>query len=111
MNSTASVTEHRTQIYLPNWLYRQVKEKASKGDVSMAQFIRKILEKAVQEKRSKNDKNKEKTWEKFFSMAGIADIKIKDLSTRHDDYLADVSYEEMMEKRSYSQISPQKKRA
>lgn len=110
MNTNEPVTGHRTQIYLPESLHRNIKEKARKEDVSMAQVIRKIIEKEMQTEKSNKDKNKEKGWNKLFAMAGIAKSSIRDFSIRHDEYLGDALYEEMMEKRKRYRKTRRKKR-
>lgn len=99
MNTNEPVTGHRTQIYLPESLYRQIIEKANKNDVSMAKMIRSIIEKSIGQEEKKAKIDKEKAWKEFFNLAGIGKSNIRDLSTNHDKYLADDLYEEMMEKR------------
>lgn len=89
MNTNEPVTGHRTQIYLPISLYKQVKEKAQQEDISIAQFIRKIIEEEVEKKKTKQNQDKEKAWEKLFAMAGFIKSEPGDLSINHDKYLAE----------------------
>lgn len=100
MNTNEPVTGHRTQIYLPESLYRLIIEKANKEEISMASMIRKIIEKSIIKEEKKNKKNKDKAWKEFFRLAGIGDIGLTDISTNHDKYLGDALYEDMMEKRN-----------
>lgn len=111
MNTNEPVTGHRTQIYLPESLYRQIIEKANKEDISMAKMIRRIIEKSIgkEEKNAKMDKDK--AWKEFFKLAGIAKTNIKDISINHDKYLGDALYEDMMEKREKYMKNRRKRKA
>ncbi len=86
MQASQLVSQHRTQVYFPNDLYRAVKERAKKEDSSIAQVIRKAVEKEVAEEKHINQKEREKVWKEFMKAAGIGNSKLGDLSVHHDKY-------------------------
>ncbi len=74
----------RTQIYLPEELYREIGWLAKKEKKAKAQVIREAIEKKVEKKRG----NAGETLLKLAAMAKKYKWKgPKDLSTNHDKYL------------------------
>lgn len=97
MNTNEPVTGHRTQIYLPESLYRQIKESAQEEDISMARYIRKIIEKEISKTEKMDTQGKDNAWRDFFKLAGIGNSRIGDISINHDKYLAEALYDEYKE--------------
>ncbi len=95
--NTQPVSQHRTQVYFPAHLYRAVKEKAKKEDVSIAKIIRQAVEKEVGKEEHVNQMERDKAWEEFFKLAGIGKSREHDLSINHDKYLAEDLYNEHLE--------------
>lgn len=93
MPSLEPVTTHRSQLYLPASLYRKIKERIKEEDISMAEFIRRLIKKELRVKEIEKEKEKERAWQKFLAAAGIG-TGPKDLSYNHDRYLAESLWEE-----------------
>lgn len=70
----------RTQVYLPDELYQNIKLVAKKEKKSAAQIVRRALERELEEK-------KQTVGEAFLELSKIAAKGPKDLSTNHDKYL------------------------
>lgn len=49
---------HRTQIYFEENLFKEIKEQAQRLNISMSAYIRKTLQKDLQEKKNKPDTSK-----------------------------------------------------
>ena len=81
MLHTETVTDYRTQLYLPASLYKKIKEKSRQQDISMSKYIRAVLSQELNVSKSKKDK----AWDTFIKAAGIGKGP-KDLSYKHDDY-------------------------
>lgn len=85
MSNLEPVTQYRTQLYLPASLYHKVKEKIKEEDVSLAEFVRRLLKKELDMEEKIVQKAKEKAWRKFLASSGIGKGP-KDLSYHHDKY-------------------------
>ncbi|MBE3574461.1 MAG: CopG family transcriptional regulator [Firmicutes bacterium] len=70
-------------IYLPEDLYRRLKERASATGKSMAEQIRESLDRYFTESEAASPKPEDPIWR----IAGNAAGAESDLSTRHDQYL------------------------
>lgn len=104
MNTTQPVSQHRTQVYFPDNLYRAVKERAKKEDMSIAKIIRQAVEKEIGKEERANQKEQDKAWKKLFKLAGIGKSGLHDLSVNHDKYLAEDLYREhLQQEREYRQ--------
>jgi len=81
------VTQHRTQVYFPEDLFREIKKTSQKEDISIAEIIRRAVKKEieVEGKMKTKEKEKKKVWKKFLASAGIGSGP-KDLSFHHDQY-------------------------
>lgn len=86
MSSKHPITQHRTQVYFPDYLYKAVKERAKKNDSSIAEVIRKAVEKELARKMHINAKEREKAWKEFMKAGEIAGSGLGDLSRNHDKY-------------------------
>lgn len=72
----------RTQVYLPEDIYREVKVAAKKENKAAAQLVRELLEEGLSQKRKKSSIGK--------ALSMLASIKAKgprDLSANIDRYL------------------------
>lgn len=98
-NGLMPITQHRTQLYLPDFLYQRVRQLAQEKDISMAEFIRVLLEEKFKKAEKERKKAKEKAWKEFFQLAGIGKSGLKDISTAHDRYLAKDEIESWVEKK------------
>lgn len=85
MNYTEPVTQSRTQLYLPASLYKKLKNKVKEENISLAEFIRRLLAKELNYEVSENVQKKDKAWAIFLKAAGIGKGS-KDLSYKHDKY-------------------------
>ena len=82
------ITAHRTQIYLDDFRYNELKKKAQKEGKSLAQVVREAIDSVVKNREVKDLKKKEKDRAEFLKLAGIGESGLTDISTRHDEYLA-----------------------
>lgn len=73
----------RTQIYLPEELYKRLQDHAKITGKSMAEQIRESLVLYFNEVEANTPKPEDPIWR----MAGCVEGKDHDLSTHHDDYL------------------------
>ncbi|MDE0192426.1 MAG: ribbon-helix-helix domain-containing protein [Gammaproteobacteria bacterium] len=76
----------RTQIQLEQSQYERLKALAARRDTSIAQIVREGVEQVLASEQS------DAAWDRFMAAAGCcrsADGPT-DVSTRHDEYLADV---------------------
>ena len=75
-------TLKRTQMYFPEDLFSELKQRAEQEHVSISDLVRN----AVREFLSKE---KEKNWvdDPLWNMLGAGSSNIGDLSSSHDDYL------------------------
>lgn len=73
----------RTQVYLPEELYRRLRARASKTGKSMAEQIRESLERYLDETEAAVPKPDDPLW----GLAAQAEGTDRDLSSRHDTYL------------------------
>lgn len=83
-----AVTSHRTQIYLPEELYKKAKKVAKKKDVSLAWVVRDALSQYQVEKKSRKEEKKksfEEAKNEFLKLAGLFSGP-SDLAKNHDDY-------------------------
>lgn len=111
MDTRQPVSQHRTQVYFPDDLYKAVKEKAKKEDSSIAAIIRKAVEKEVGKEERANQKEKDKAWKEFFKLAGIGKSGLHDLSVNHDKYLAEDLYREhLQQEKEYLQLKRKRKK-
>jgi hypothetical protein len=85
MRIPGQVSEKRTQIYLPNDMYQEVKKLAARRGVSMARIIREALEEKIPQKGAKRKRNKE--WENLFKLAGIVKEGPSDMSKNIGKYI------------------------
>ena len=81
----------RTQIQLPEEQYRILKEIALEKSVSMAEIIRESIEIYI---RSAPYSILEDKYQRALDIIAITSSGVTDLSTNHDDYLAEVYEEE-----------------
>ena len=79
-------TQHRTQLYLNNYQFSTLKQKAEREKKSMAAVVREAIDLVLEEESKENAKNREKEWKKFFKLAGIGASGLGDLSYNHDKY-------------------------
>jgi len=77
----SSVAEKRTQVYFPEKLYRDVKQRAKAESKSVAAVVREAVEKHLEEK--------EIDWENdpFFKAVGFIKSGVADMSVNLDHYL------------------------
>lgn len=73
----------RTQIYLPEDLYRKLKLRTQATGQSMAAQIRESLERYLAQEEASQDDPRDPVWE----LAGKARSKEGDLAEQHDLYL------------------------
>lgn len=87
MANLQAVSQHRTQVYFPEDLFRAIKKASQKEDISIAEIIRRAVKKEIkhEEKPGKIKAKKEKVWKKFLASAGVGSGP-KDLSIHHDRY-------------------------
>ena len=85
MNYPEPVTQSRTQLYLPASLYKKLKDKVKEENISLAEFIRRLLAKELEYEKLANTKEKDKAWEIFLKAAGIGKGQ-KNLAHKHDKY-------------------------
>lgn len=90
MNYLEPVTQNRTQLYLPASLYKKLKDKVKEQNISLAEFIRRLLAKELEYEKLADTKEKDKAWKIFLKAAGIGKGP-KDLSHKHDKYFAAVA--------------------
>ncbi|MBI3290541.1 hypothetical protein HYZ78_04050 [Candidatus Microgenomates bacterium] len=82
------ITAHRTQIYLDDFRFRELKKTAQREKKSLAQVIRDSVDLTFNEKKKVEMKEKEKAWREFLKLAGIGKSGLTDLARRHDYYFA-----------------------
>lgn len=85
MNYPEPVTQKRTQLYLPASLYKKLKEKVKEDNISLAEFIRRLLVKELEYEKLTDAKEKDKAWNIFLQAAGIGKGP-KNLAREHDEY-------------------------
>ena len=87
MANLQPVTQHRTQVYFPEDLFKEIKKTSQKEDISIAEIIRRAVRKEieVEGKMETREKEKEKVWKEFLASAGIGSGP-RDLSFHHDQY-------------------------
>ncbi len=73
----------RTQVYLPEELYKRLQDRAKDTGKSMAEQIRESLALYFTEVEANTPKPEDPIWR----IAGGAESKDRDLSAHHDDYL------------------------
>lgn len=78
------VSDHRTQIYLPNNLYTLVKQQANHQGISMAQVIREALQEKVVQKRKKK---KNEDHNSIMQLAGTIKGEPADFSKNISKYI------------------------
>jgi len=81
----SSSPQHRTQIYLPDLLYKTVKTLAHEQNVSIAQVIRDAITKYTLEDSKREQLNLTKAKRELLKLAG-AGKGPKDLAKNHDSY-------------------------
>lgn len=77
----------RTQIQLPEDQFRLLKEIALRKKVSMAEVIRQSIEVYI---HNAGEPTLDDKYEQLLSVVGKYTSNITDLSTNHDDYLAEI---------------------
>lgn len=82
------ITAHRTQIYLDDFRYNELKKKAQKEGKSLAQIVREAIDSVVKNREVKDLKRKEKDRNEFLKLSGIGASGLSDVSQNHDKYLA-----------------------
>lgn len=85
MSVSGQVSEKRTQIYLPDEMYKEVKKLAARRGVSMAQIIREALEEKMPQKKAKRKRDKE--WKELFKLAGMIKEGPSDMSRNIGKYI------------------------
>ncbi len=75
----------RTQIYLRPEHHRALLEEAGRQGISLAELIRRIVEKHLEQRNI----TKEVSRETYLRIVGIGTSGKTDVSERHDDYLAE----------------------
>ncbi len=91
MNNWQRVSERRTQLYLPDDIYKAVKEKGRKQGVSMAEIIRRSIEDsipALKNKKKVDDKDKDKAWKELMKLSGMIKKGPKDMSYNISKYIS-----------------------
>jgi hypothetical protein len=73
----------RAQIQLESSLYEQVKEKAKELGCSIAELARMSIKEKLDSDSTKRQ------WAASLKLAGAHRSGLRDLSTKHDDYLTD----------------------
>lgn len=81
-------TQHRTQLYLDNFHFSALKQRARKEKKSVAAVVREAIDLMLAKVSKENEKEREKEWEKFFKLAGIGASGLKDGAENHDKYIA-----------------------
>lgn len=88
MQDFPRVSEHRTQIYLPEDIYQTVKKEARKQGVSMAAIIRKSIETSIPLKsKAKINKERDKAWKQIMKLSGSIKKGPKDMSYNISKYI------------------------
>ena len=77
----------RTQVQLTEKQYKALRKVAAKEGISMAEVIRRALDRVV-EVESLPDR--EEIRRRAIAAIGSCHSDVSDLSTRHDDYLAEI---------------------
>ena len=77
----------RTQIQLTEKQFKALRETAVREGVSMAEVIRRALEKVTE---GRNLPDKEEAKKRALAAVGSVHSDLTDLSTRHDDYLEEI---------------------
>lgn len=85
MNYAEPVTQNRTQLYLPASLYKKLKEKVKEDNISLAEFIRRLLARELEYEKLADTKEKDKAWKIFLKAAGTGKGP-KNLAREHDEY-------------------------
>lgn len=75
----------RTQIQLTEEQARYLKRLAHEKKISMAELIRRSIDRYLQEQVSPDERK-----QKLLSVIGMVDSGIDDLGERHDQYLAEI---------------------
>lgn len=75
----------RTQVYLPETLYTDIKRRAKAKGETAAQLIREALKRELYEVKPATGQASDKTWKQLVEELNIRGPK--DLSSRIDDYL------------------------
>jgi hypothetical protein len=89
MQNYQPVSEHRTQIYLPEETYQSLKKVARKQGVSMAEVIRKSIEKNIPLKsKSRIKKERDKAWKELMKLSGCIKGEPADFSSNISKYIA-----------------------
>lgn len=83
MSTTRKRTMVRTQIQLTEEQARALKELAAQQGISMAELIRKAVERILKE-REENEK-----WQRALGLIGRYHSGHSDISVEHDKYLAE----------------------
>ena len=81
-------TQHRTQLYLDNYHFDALKQKAKKEGKSLAHIVREAIDLMLVKESRQNAKAREKEWGKFFKLAGIGASGLEDVAENHDKYIA-----------------------
>ncbi len=89
MQDFPRVSEHRTQIYLPEDIYQTGKKEARKQGVSMAAVIRKSIETNIPLKsKAKINKERDKAWKQIMKLSGFIKGEPIDFSSNINKYIA-----------------------
>lgn len=83
------ITAHRTQIYLDDFRYNELKDRARKEGKSFAQVVREAIDSVIRNREVEALKKKDKTWQEFLKLAGIGSSGLTDVSKNHDKYLTE----------------------
>ena len=81
-------TQHRTQLYLDNYQFNTLKQKAKRESKSLAQVVREAISLILEQESREDIEEKEKEWRKFFKLAGIGASGLRDVAENHDKYIA-----------------------
>lgn len=77
----------RTQVQLTERQFQALKRVAARENISMAEVIRRALDRVVE---AESLPDREEIKRRAIAAIGSAHSKTTDLSTRHDEYLAEI---------------------
>lgn len=79
----------RTQLYLPEEDYEELRERAFRERTSVANLIREAIKEYTTHKRKKTKKKPEQKVEEspLYKIIGLYESGKKDVSEKHDEYL------------------------
>ena len=81
-----SLTQHRTQIYLPSGLYQKAKKLAEKSETTLAEVIRMALRDLKEVKQLSQKDNKSEGWDTFLRNAQKTNLPAGMVASHDDDW-------------------------